>query len=279
MGKGKAHGIWTPEIREAFLAVLRETGNARAAYRRIGHQNMFMRRRRSDPEFARDWAEAEAAANERLSGGTSPFLAARRRPCKLPKSAPDPERLLRPAPKRKPVEREHVIRRTRGGRLQIALAAERTMTSELEAEFLDLLRATGNFSASALAIGFQPASLFQRMRRWPAFARDCDSALEEASIQLDYRLVAHAHILLKAPAEAGAEAAADEAPFDPDKAMRILAFIDSRRGGRTTKGPRRKGPPERSFEEAVESVLAKIEAIERHEAMMGTSEQGGEGGG
>ena len=50
-------------------------------------------------------------------------------------------------------------------------------------------------------------------------------------------------------------------------AIRILAFLDSRKGGRTRRGPR-KGPPERSFEQAVESVLAKIEAIERHEAWL-----------
>ncbi len=58
----------------------------------------------------------------------------------------------------------------------------------------------------------------------------------------------------------------EDVAFDPDKAMRILAFIDRRRGGRTTRG-RRKGPPERSFDEAVASVLAKIAAIERHEKM------------
>ncbi|TMJ18289.1 MAG: hypothetical protein E6G92_00045 [Alphaproteobacteria bacterium] len=275
MGKGKKRGIWTPQIRERFLAALRETGNARAAYRRIGHQNMFMRRRRSDPEFARDWAEAEKAADGKWSAATSAFAAARKRPCKLPKSAPDPDRLLRPMPKRKPEQREQVIRRTRGGRVQIALAPERNMTSEQEGEFLTLLRATGNFSQSALAIGFQPASLFQRMRRWPAFAQDCDSALKEASIQLDYRLAAHAHMLLKAPGAAD-EPEDDGTPFDPDKAMRILSFLDRRRGGGTTRGRRRKGPPERSFEEAVESVLAKIEAIERHEAMLAAGERGDE---
>ncbi|HYN45737.1 MAG TPA: hypothetical protein VES64_03510, partial [Allosphingosinicella sp.] len=106
-------------------------------------------------------------------------------------------------------------------------------------------------------------------------------ALAEASVQLDYQLVAYAHKLLRAPGTVpgdpgtgtvpemgtvpgGCPADADALPFDPDRAMRILAFLDRRRGRGTGRG-RRKGPPERSFDEAVASVLAKIEAIERHE--------------
>jgi hypothetical protein len=63
-------------------------------------------------------------------------------------------------------------------------------------------------------------------------------------------------------------------PFDPEAAMRILGFIDRRRAGNTTRG-RRKGPPERSFEEAVESVLQKIAAIQRHKRL--TEERRAEG--
>ena len=47
----------------------------------------------------------------------------------------------------------------------------------------------------------------------------------------------------------------------------ILAHIDARKYGRSGKG-RRKGPPERTFSQACESILAKIEAIERHETLM-----------
>jgi hypothetical protein len=158
-----------------------------------------------------------------------------------------------------------VIRRNRAGRLQLALAREGDWNSEVEARFLAHLRASGNFQAAARAVGFHFTSIYERMRQWPAFAHDVDEALREAGARLDYALVAHAHALLRKPGEPRPDGE-DEAPFDPGTAMRILAFIDKRRERRTVRG-RRKGPPERTFEEAVESILAKVEAIERHEAM------------
>ena len=322
--KGKVRGTWSAEIRGRFLALLRETGNARAALRVVGHANMFYKRRRRDPEFAAEWAAAVAEADARLKGVESPFPAtAHPRPSSATGPSPgraqespnsqaggenkverplgdardrlgsfakaDPATLLRPGPKKVPKERGHVIRRTSSGRVQIALARECEMTAEQEAEFLERLRATGNFSGSARAMGFQPASLFQRARKWPAFQAACDAALEEASVRLDYELVAYAHASLRRPDEAADEMGTvtfmsdgarsprleresdcppdDDVLFDPDRAMRILAFLDRRRGRETGRG-RRKGPPERSFDEAVASVLSKIEAISRHKAMM-----------
>jgi hypothetical protein len=272
MPKRTKRGKWTPQIRARFLKVLRETGNAREAYRRIGHQNMFQRRRRSDPEFARDWAAAEAEADAANRDKKSAFAGIEEAPGPMMPAEGDPTALLRPGAKTKRPEPAYAIRKTRGGRTQIALVAERNMGAEQEAEFLARLRATGNFSASALAMGFQPASLFQRMRRWPGFARNCDEALVEAGVSLDYALVAHAHVLLRDPEELGIEAES-AAKFDPVTAMRILSFIDRRRTGGTLRGRRRKGPPERSFDEAVESVLAKIEAIERHRQLQARREK------
>jgi hypothetical protein len=188
--------------------------------------------------------------------------------------------LLRPGRKRKRRQRGHVIRRTRGGRTQIALARACEMDAAAEADFIGRLKATGNFSGSARAVGFHPASLFERYRKWPAFARRCDAAIGEAEIVLDFALVAHAHRLLR-PEAAAEGMGTPEAEMGtvtsncPLKAIRILSFIDRRRGGRTTRGSR-KGPPERSSEEAVASVLAKIEAIERHDRMIG-EEEGGNG--
>jgi hypothetical protein len=124
-------------------------------------------------------------------------------------------------------------------------------------------------------VGFHPASLFERYRKWPAFARRCDAAIGEAEIVLDFALVAHAHRLLRPEAAKGTRTFSRKStcPPDPVAAIRILSFIDRRRGGRTTRGSR-KGPPERSSEEAVASVLAKIEAIERHDRMIGEEEGG-----
>jgi hypothetical protein len=230
--------------------------------------NNLMRR---DPEFRRQCKEAAAEANVRLGRAATPFVGAERAPpTRWPLRAGTAEELggmLRPG--RKPPSRpEPAIRRVRGGRLQITLTREGHMTSEIEAEFLRLLRATGNFSACARAVGFQPASVGDRMRKWPAFAAEVRGALEEASISLDHGLIAHAHALLRRPGEASeAGIEEEEVPFDPKEAMRVLSFLDARKGGRTVRGPK-KGPPERRYEEARDSILRKVEAIERHREMM-----------
>jgi hypothetical protein len=288
----RVRGKWSVAIRDRFLALLRETGNVRAVIRALGHANMFYKRRRRDPEFAALWDAAVAAADARLAGATSRLVegmgtVAGTGMGTVTSNCPpavarlgafavaDPATLLRPGRKRKPKRRGHVIRRTRGGRTQIALARECEMDAAAEADFLARLKATGNFSGSARAVGFHPASLFDRYRKWPAFARDCDAAIGEAEIALDFALVAHAHRLLRPEAEKGTRTFSRKStcPPDPVAAIRILSFIDRRRGGRTTRGSR-KGPPERSYEDAVASVLAKIEAIERYDRMIGDQESG-----
>jgi hypothetical protein len=255
-------GSFTTELGEAYLALLRETGNARASARALGHPYLFDNRKRYDPAFARACDAAAKAADARLSRAESPFLS----PIEV-KSMPPPE-----GDEPVPEPREQAIRRTSNGRTQISYVREGGWTSKIEAAFLARLRETGNFDASAWAVGFNPRTLYTRIDQWAAFARDCAEALEAASVQLDYTLVAHAHALLRRPGEAQAEDGEedkDEArvPFDPEAAMRILSFIDRRRAGRTTRG-HRKGPPARRVEDARASILRKIEAIERHEKMM-----------
>jgi len=255
--------------------MVRETGNVRATLRVIGHPNMFYKRRRRDPDFAREWAEAVAGADVELSRAERAFPGPPPSPATFAGSAEELGGYLRPGRKRAQTRPQPVIRRTSSGRAQIALAREGHMNAESEAEFLALLRATGNFAASARAIGFQPASLHQRAEKWPAFGRDCRAAQDAADVQLDYALVAHAHMLLGMGRVEGAPPEVD-VPFDPEAAMRIIAFLDRRKAGLT--GGRHKGAPERSFDEVMESILGKIEAIERHEAIFGKDEGDGEDG-
>jgi len=278
--KGRPDRVWTEALGEAFVALVAETGNARAAARQLGHPHLFNNRMRRDPAFKARVRAAAGRADARLRTPPTPLLWAAPRKA-LPTDAEALGGYLRPGRKRAAGGPEPVIRRTSNGRTQVTMARAGHWTSEIEADFLDRVAASGNFDASARAVGFQPASVHYRVRKWPAFRAAVDEALEAAGIRLEYALVAHADALLRGgpgtPAEAEGEAAkgaADgsehsagaesEAPFDPERAMRILGFLDRRRAGRTARGPRG-GAPERGFAEAVESILRKVEAIERHE--------------
>jgi hypothetical protein len=292
--RGRPDRVWTEELGEKFLALVRETGNAGAAARALGHPYLFDNRMRRHPDFRNACRAACAAADARLSRAESPLLASAGpcpprggpglgSPTEYKGEPPDDSAslggMMRPGPKREPAQPEPVLRRNCQGRMQVQLSREGQWNSAVEADFLALLRATGNFGACARAVGFLPTSVHQRERAWPAFARECEQALAEADVALTYRLAAHAHALMRRPGEAEAAGIEEEeVPFDPVMAMKILSHIDARKYGRSGKG-RRKGPPERTFEQACNSILAKIEAIERHEQMMKARESAGGGGG
>lgn len=257
-GRGPRDRIWTAELREAFLCLLRDTGNAAASARRLGHPHLFNNRMMRDPDFRRDCRAAVAEADARLKEWPGPAI-----PRIEVKSMPAGD---------EPPEREPIIRKTSNGHTQISYVREGAMDSADEDRFIALLRSTGQFVASAFAIGFSPSTLYRRLHKYPDFARRCAQARDEADIELEYRLVGRAHALMRQPGEARLEGE-PEAPFDPEAAIRILAFLDRRRAGRLG-GPPRKGPPERSFDEAVASILAKVEAIERHRKLMKEREEG-----
>ena len=98
----EARGLGARRIRNRFLRLLRRSGNARAALKIVGHANMFYKRRRRDPVFARQWAEAVAAADARLSEAESAFPGGERARRLPPPNLPaDPAALLRKGEKRK----------------------------------------------------------------------------------------------------------------------------------------------------------------------------------
>jgi hypothetical protein len=290
----RASKLWSPALGSAFLALVRETGNARAAAAALGAPNAFNNKMKRDPAFRARVRAAAADADARLAGAGSAFpgvesvgvpggagsgtrastcptgLGTRTSTCPLG-SGEDLGGYLKPGRKRRQARPQPVIRRNSSGRWQVTMAREGHWTAEIEADFLARLAASGNFNASARAVGFQPASVHERVRKWAAFKAACDEALEAADVRLGYQLVAAASAMLRVPGEPRPDGE-PEVPFDPDGAMRILGFLDGRKNGGSRRGPR-KGPPDRTFEEAMASVLAKIEAIERHEALL-AKEQG-----
>lgn len=54
-----------------------------------------------------------------------------------------------------------------------------------------------------------------------------------------------------------------EVPFDPDFALRFLKWREEKRRGAVNRGAAVAAPP--PIEEVTERIIAKIEAIERHE--------------
>lgn len=162
-GKRPYHRL-TAEERERFLQVLRETGNRKAAAASIGVDPRLMdQRREHDPELDRDWEEAVEAAHRGLSGATGPF--------DCPQKG-----------------RHNMIRRGKKGRLQLVSTGEDRWNSAVERRFLEALRVCGNVRAAARAVGFSEGTIWERRRKWPAFAKALDDLLEEVELSLEFRL-------------------------------------------------------------------------------------------
>jgi molybdenum-dependent DNA-binding transcriptional regulator ModE len=240
---------FTAERRAAYLAHLRRTGNGVAAAKAIGmHRDCAEQRRKRDAAFALDCAAAEAEAARTLAGAKDCF-----------DGVDDPAR--------------QIIKRGPHGRTMIVATRRGKWSKKVEAIFLDALRMHGNISAAARAAGVSTTLIWTRRRDWPAFRERFEEALEEAEVALEFRLAFQGNMILneappgeQAGTGAAGEPAAEPAKFDPDLALRFLKWRQQKKTGRDPRRGRHKGPPDRSIEEAVDSILRKVEAIERHRA-------------
>jgi molybdenum-dependent DNA-binding transcriptional regulator ModE len=237
---------FTAERRAQFLEHLRRTGNHGAAAKAVGlNRSSAEQRRKRDAEFAIGCAEAEAEASRRLAGASDIF-----------DGVADAE-----------FER---VERRRSGRLMIVKTRVGKWCKSKETLFLDALRACGNVAASARAVGVSESMVWTRRRQWPGFALKIEEALGEAELVLEFRLATLGNnVGTGARDEDGAEmgTVTGNCPqsFDPDLAIRFLKWREEKRRGGGRRGRPGKGPPERTFKEAVDSVLRKVAAIERHE--------------
>jgi hypothetical protein len=234
--------------RARFLEVLRETGNRKAAAAAIGVEPRLMdQRREHDSELDRDWEEAEGEAHRRLSLANGPFDCA-------------------------PTGKLNMIRRGKRGRLQMVAGREGRWTSAVERRFLEVLRTCGSVRAAAKAVGFSEGTVWNRRRKWPAFAAELERVLEEAELALEFRIAAMGNNILPCDGEETEEGRQPEPiapiPFDPDFAMRFLKWREEKRHGRGHRTPWAKPP---SPEEVTEKIVRRVEAIKRHRRR----EQGG----
>jgi hypothetical protein len=202
----------------------------------IGFDARLMdQRRRFDALLDRQWTEALEQSDRRLAGIEGPY---------------DPA--LGDAP-------VVVVKRGSNGRLQMQKAGEKRWSRTVEDRFFATLAMCGNIAASARAIGFSLSSVAQRRRKWPAFARRLEEALDDAEVEVEFRMAAEMRGRLGASADG--EIAAEPGPLDMDAAMRFLKWRQEKKAGRGRRG-RVPAPP--SIEEVTEKIVRKVEAIKRH---------------
>lgn len=253
-------GRWTALRRDTYLAVLRATGNARAAAEAIGMDRTTIEHRcREDPGFARARDAARAEADRTLRGRRADAAAGG-----APVEGVDPF---------------ETIRRGSNGQLQIVAAGRGRWNGRAEACFFAHVRVSGNMSAAARAAGFTPETVWERRRNVPAFAKRLEQALEEAEVALEFRLAVPPDAAARAAAgtegaQAG-EAAAAKARFDPEFALKFLKWREEKRRGGGRRGrPGKWLRKEPGIEEVRDEVLRRVAAIRRHREKGGGGEKG-----
>jgi hypothetical protein len=230
----------TQARREKFLEVLGETGNRRMAAEGIGFDPRLMdQRRRYDRLLDREWIEALAKADRRLAGIEGPY---------------DPA--LGDAP-------VVVVKRGSNGRLMLQKAGEKRWSRTVEDRFFATLGMCGNIGASARAVGFSQSCIDQRRRKWPDFARRLEETLDDAEVEIEFRVAAE--VQGKRGAGDG-QSAIEPGPLDMDAAMRFLKWRQEKKAGR---GRRGRVPERPSIEAVTEKIVKRVQAIKRHRARGG----------
>lgn len=230
----------TQARRERFLEVLAQTGNRRMAAEAIGFEPRLMdQRRQYDALLDRQWIEALGQADRRLAGIDGPYDEAAEGP-------------------------PMVIKRGRGGRLMLQKAGEKRWSRTVEDRFFATLAMCGNIAASARAVGFSQSCVDQRRRKWPDFARRMEEVLDDAEVEIEFRVAAE--VRGKRGAAADGEPAAEDGPLDIDAAMRFLKWRQEKKAGR---GRRGRVPEPPSIEAVTEKIVKRVEAIRKHRARGG----------
>lgn len=221
--------------REKFLEVLGRTGNRRMAAEAIGFEPRLMdQRRQYDALLDRQWIEALEQADRRLAGIDGPY---------------DPALGDSPAV---------VVKRGSNGRLMLQKAGEKRWSRAVEDRFFATLAMCGNIGASARAVGFSQSCIDQRRRKWPDFAQRLEETLDDAEVEIEFRVAAEVQ---GKRGRGDGQPAMGPGPLDMDAAMRFLKWRQEKKAGR---GRRGRVPEPPSIEAVTEKIVRKVEAIKRH---------------
>jgi hypothetical protein len=147
------------------------------------------------------------------------------------------------------------------GRAQRIKTGGAQWSDEAEELFLDVLAASCNVTMAAEATGFHTQTAYRMRRLRPDFAARWKEALIQGYIRLEFALVEAACDTL-ANVEFGTDRPIPK--MTVDQAMGVLRAHKSEVTGDGRKIPGRHAR-RRSFEEVRDSIIKKIEAIERAE--------------
>ena len=244
----------TQARREKFLEVLGQTGNRGMAAEAIGFEPRLMdQRRRYDRLLDRQWREALDQCERRLAGIEGPY-----------------DEGAGEAPL--------AIGRGPNGRLQLRRCGAKRWSRAVEDRFFATLAMCGNIRASARAVGFSQSCIDQRRRKYPDFARRFEETLDDAEVEIEFRVAAEV-LGMRGDSHfpqggAGPDLPTSESdsprPLDLDAAMRFLKWRKEKRAGRGRRG-RVPAPP--SIEAVTERIVRQVEAIKRQRERAGRGPQ------
>jgi hypothetical protein len=233
----------TSEARKsAFFAALAATGNQTISAERAKVSRSWVSlHRASDPAFRARMEGCIAAARAALGGRAG----------------------NRPSADWGDIDGEElVIRGSNGRRAQVSRARLKQWTARVETRFLSMLAATCNVKAACRAAGMSPASAYGQRKRFQAFRDAWEEALEIGAIRLEMAMIDAATRSLEG------------LPFDPDAPIPPMRFDDAFRLMRSARKDahaknmrKRWRPVPRSLDEVRESILTKLAAIAKFDAL------------
>ena len=244
--KAAEAGKW----RKRFLAAMARTANAGLSAQMAGvDRTTAFGLRRRDPGFARDWVRARDWGRARAKAAGRPVF-----PGGRPRAAGQGE-ALDPRPLK--------VRRCRHGGTETVRCGEGRQSPESDHIFFSNLAAGHGVRRSAAMAGFSTTALYNRRMIEPDFAARWAAARDQCVARNDMLLIDSVPRTLDPEISEAAEHLPRPTISEAIQIQRLYRPRDDSEGRGGRRGYR---PPERSGEEAIESILDKIEAIERHEA-------------
>lgn len=178
--------------RRAFVRALEETGNLTLAAEKAAVSRSWVRLTRSrDGGFDAACRAAIAAAKERLSASSDQHT-----PHPPTADAAGPSLSLKGRGDNAPPSgwgflggAELVVSGSTGRRVQVRRARARQWTARVEQRFLQALATSCNVKAACAEVGMTHGSAYAHRKRWPAFERAWDEAVETGYAHLESALL------------------------------------------------------------------------------------------